>query len=220
MTTMQIKIHVLSPIHLGSGQEDVNLDAEVIRDDAGFPFFPAKRFKGLLYESALEVVEMSELSGSGLCNRETLEEIFHHCSSSPIQLIVPNFYLKPTDEYKTFSEEWKTLQNTFPEILRPADVLAEYTTIRYQTKLEKGVAKTGSLHNMRVVDSGVDFYGTLKLSGGGEKHLRLLALALRNLASAGLKRNRGFGRVSCTMSLPDGRTEQDLIQAAFQKEAV
>ena len=54
-------IKALSPLHLGSGQADVNVDAEVIHDDAGLPYFPAKRFKGLLYESALEVAEMSEL---------------------------------------------------------------------------------------------------------------------------------------------------------------
>lgn len=219
MTEIKIKIRVLSPIHLGSGQEDVNLDAEVIHDDAGFPFFPAKRFKGLLYESALEVCEMSGLSGSGICAQTTLEEIFHHKSSSAVQLIVPNLYLKPKEEYDAFCREWKTLQKTFPEIFRPVNVLEEYTSVRYQTKLEDGVAARGSLHNMRVVDSGVEFYGTLELTNGEEKHLQLLALALRNLTAAGMKRNRGFGRIACTMSLPDGRTEQDLIAAALRKEA-
>lgn len=220
MTKIKIKIHVLSPIHLGSGQENVNLDAEVIHDDAGFPFFPAKRFKGLLYESALEVCEMAELSGAGFCDRETMEEIFHHQSSSSVQLVVPNFYMKPTEEYDSFYQEWKMLQAAFPELLRPADVLEEYTTVRFQTRLEEGVAKRGSLRNMRVVDSDVTFFGTMELSDGEEKHLRLLALALRNLASAGMKRNRGFGRVSCTMLLPDGRTEQDLVTAALGREAV
>ena len=57
---IEVKIEVLSPIHLSSGQANVNVDAEVMHEANGLPYFPAKRFKGLLYESALEVTEMFE----------------------------------------------------------------------------------------------------------------------------------------------------------------
>ena len=62
MAEIDVTIEVLSPIHLGSGQADVNIDSEIVHDAFGFPYFPAKRFKGLLYESALEIREMFELS--------------------------------------------------------------------------------------------------------------------------------------------------------------
>ena len=99
MAELDVTIEVLSPIHLNSGQADVNVDAEIVHDAQGFPYFPAKRFKGLLYESALEVVEMFELSGLDTENLASLEEIFHRHSESDIQLIVPNFYILPAVEY-------------------------------------------------------------------------------------------------------------------------
>lgn len=220
MTAIDVTIKVLSPIHLGFGQGDVNLDAEVVHDTCGLPYFPAKRFKGLLYESALEVAEMSALSGSAWLSPEILEEIFHHSSESSVQLIVSDFHLWPTAEYEKLQSEWQSLMGRYPALLRPADVLAEYTSIRYQTRLEKGTAKRGSLHNMRVVNAGISFFGTLHLMGGTEAHLQALALALRNLSAAGMKRNRGFGRIACAMRLEDGRTEQALIEAALKEEVV
>ena len=219
---INITIGVKSPIHLGSGREDVNIDAEVVYDVCGLPYFPAKRFKGLLYESALEVAEMSELSGCGLISEQTLKELFHHDDTkSNTQLIMSDFHIEPEESYKDISRQLEELENNFPELLKPSDVLDAFTSVRYQTALKEGegVALKGSLRNMRVVDAGVAFHGTIKLVNGEERHLRAFALALRNLKAAGLKRSRGFGRVECTMHLPDGRTEQDLIEAAL-KEAI
>ena len=45
MAELSIEIKVLSPIHLGSGQAEVNIDSEIVHDAQGFPYFPAKRFK-------------------------------------------------------------------------------------------------------------------------------------------------------------------------------
>ena len=91
---LDIAIEVKSPIHLGSGREEINLDADVVHDEYGLPFFPAKRFKGLLYESALEVLEMSKLSGSGLISKTDLKEVFHHDdTSSDVQLVMSDFHL-------------------------------------------------------------------------------------------------------------------------------
>ena len=73
-------IEAVSPIHLGSGAADVNLDADIIHDEFGLPYFPAKRFKGLLYESAVELEEMFELAGMPL-DETLVEDIFHHRST-------------------------------------------------------------------------------------------------------------------------------------------
>ena len=142
MAEFNVTIEVLTPIHLGSGQADVNIDAEIIHDALGFPYFPAKRFKGLLYESALEIFEMFDLAGIATENLSTLENIFHRESNdtgavSAVQLIVPNFYL---ENYQTLCAEWKYLQATYPNFFKPTDVLNAYTSIRYQTALENGVA--------------------------------------------------------------------------------
>ena len=202
MAEFDVTIEILSPIHLSSGQADVTVDAEIIHDALGFPYFPAKRFKGLLYESALEVLEMFELSGLDTENLSPLEKIFHRHSSSEVQLIVPNFYIKPAAEYQDFCAEWKYLQASYPEIFTAAEVLNALTSIRYQTKLDNGIAAEGSLHNMRVLDDGIKFFGRITLLNADEKVLNLLALAIKNLTCAGMKRNRGFGRLKCTADIP------------------
>ncbi len=60
MKSFTIQIETLSPLHLGSGQENIVLDADVVYDQYGMPYFPARRFRGLLYESAMEMEEMSQ----------------------------------------------------------------------------------------------------------------------------------------------------------------
>lgn len=218
MAEIDLTIEILSPIHLSSGQADVNVDAEIVHDALGFPYFPAKRFKGLLYESALEILEMFELSKIGAENFSVLEKIFHRQSVSDVQLIVPNFFIKPVDEYETFCAEWRYLQATYPEIFTATEILNSFTSLRYQTQLTDGVAKDGSLHNMRVLDARIKFFGRVTLLNADEKILNLLALSLKNLSSAGTKRNRGFGRIKCTATF-DGRSSDKLVEKFFAKGA-
>ena len=113
MAEFEVRITVETPLHLGSGQADLNIDAEIVHDAFGLPYFPAKRFKGLLYESAVEVYEMFELAGMSTKNLATLENVFHRNSDnsgkvSEVQIIVPNFYLK---DYEKLCEDWKYLQS-------------------------------------------------------------------------------------------------------------
>jgi CRISPR/Cas system CSM-associated protein Csm3 (group 7 of RAMP superfamily) len=171
-----------------------------VHDAFGLPYFPAKRFKGLLYESAVEVYEMFKLAGMSTENLAALENVFHRNSDdagkvSEVQIIVPNFYLK---NYEKLCEDWKYLQNKYKEIFSPADVLKNFTSIRYQTKLKNGIAADGSLHNLNVLDAGTEFFGTIEILNSNDKVLNLMALAMKNLKSAGTKRNRGFGRINCT----------------------
>ena len=52
---IEITVTVVSPLHLGAGTADINVDADIVHDEYGLPYFPGRRFKGLLYESAVEV---------------------------------------------------------------------------------------------------------------------------------------------------------------------
>jgi len=213
-----IKIKVETPLHLGSGQADVNLDAEIVQDAFGLPYFPAKRFKGLLYESAVEVFEMFQLAGIDTKNLATPENLFHRFSDdsgevSEVQVIVPNFYICPLEEYQKLCADWKYLQSEYKEIFSPADVLKNFTSIRYQTKLENGIAAKGSLHNLNVLNAGTEFFGTIEILNSNDAVLNLMALALKNLTAAGTKRNRGFGRITCTAKL------EKVVEKFFAKEA-
>ena len=218
MAKFDVTIEALSPIHLGSGNADVNLDAEIVHDEFGLPYFPAKRFKGLLYESAVEIDEMLTLAE--IDHDELLvEEIFHRRSSSAVQLIVPNFYLAPHDEYQKIRAECLYMFGEYGELFSPSDVLSAFTSTRYQTQLTDGVVAHGSLRNMRVLDAGIKFFGRLELKNGDERHVQLIALSIRNLKSAGLKRSRGFGRLECTMKCGD-ETDQSLLEKFFRSGAL
>lgn len=218
MATIDVTIKILSPIHLGSGQANVNIDADIVHDEFGFPYFPGKRFKGLLYESALEVVEMFALSGLADEKSSPLEKIFHRQSDSDVRLVVLNFYILPAVEYETFCAEWKYLQWHYPEIFTPTEVLNAFTSLRYQTRLEDGVASKGSLHNLRVLDAGLKFFGAMTLLNADEKICNLLALAIKNLQTAGTKRNRGFGRIKCSATF-DGTDSDALARKILAKVA-
>ena len=196
-----LEVTALSPLHLGSGRADVNVDAEVVHDRAGLPYFPGKRLKGLIYESALEVLEMSELAGLNLFTEEEMEELFQHNVQSDTQLTIPNLPLASGEAARQMEEDWLYLQQHYPDLVSAQDVLSLYTSLRYQTMIDRetGTAAETSLRNIRVVDEGLTFCGTVRLKGGTRKKLTILALALRNLSQAGMKRNRGFGRISCAM---------------------
>lgn len=210
-----LKITALSPLHLGSGQADVNVDAEIIHDEIGLPYFPAKRLKGLIYESALEVTEMNIPQWTGDNLRGELNRLFHHGQQGESQLIIPNLYL---DNYESLKADWNYLQQAYPELFTPTDVLEQYTSLRYQTKIDRetGTAADTSLHNMRVVDEGQVFTGKIELLNGSKRQFELLALALKNLTFAGMKRTRGFGRIDCAMEQKGNDIRTPLIREVFK----
>ena len=211
MAEFEVEIKTLSPIHLGSGGADVNIDSDICRDAFGLPYFPAKRFKGLLYESALEIFEMFELADFDRKNLPNLDKLFNKKyfsdADAETQLIVTNFYIQREKKYKKLCDDWKYLQEKYSAFFSPADVLETFTNVRYQTKLVDGVAEDSSLRNLRVLDSGTNFFGKIILLGGDEKILTLLALAIKNLSLAGTKRNRGFGKINCSIKFDDDKDE-------------
>ena len=218
----RIYVRAVSPVHLSSGKADISLDAEIVHDDTGLPLFPAKRLRGLLYESAIEVVEMGELCGQAILNRQLVEDLFHHPGNSGTRLIMHDLALQGEDgsSYEQMHREWAWLQRRYPGLLTPADVLETYSSIRYQTEIDKetGTAAEHSLHNMRVLDEGQVFTGTLTLVlAEGREDFRpyeeLLAVAMANLRTAGMKRNRGFGVLECSMEGQSG-----LLEAALAGE--
>ena len=126
-----IRVTALSPLHLGSGKGDVTIDAEVVHDAVGLPYFPAKRLKGLLYESALEVVEI--MDADPIFSADEVKALFRHGTKTRTgaQLIVSNLHL---ENYETMRREWSFLEARYPELIQPRDVLEQYTSLRYQTK--------------------------------------------------------------------------------------
>ncbi len=199
MKKFTLEVTALSPLHLGAGKADVVIDAEVVHDEYGMPYFPAKRMKGLLYESALE---LAEISGEAWFSEDALKKLFGHGAEEAAGFSLENLYLP---HYEELRAGWGYLNKNYAGLFRKQDVLASYTDIRFQTMLDKetGTAADGSLHNMRMVDAGTIFTGELELYVDTPENMRILELALKNLRFAGAKRNRGCGHIKCV--LKEGR---------------
>lgn len=193
MKTMQVEITLLSPLALGSGKADVVLDSEAVHDKYGLPYFPGKRLKGLLYESALE---MAEISNEAWFTKTEVEAVFGHSDNDAVALRVDNLTLPA---YKKLQSDWQYLQKEFPAVFTKEALWESYTSVRYQTAIDKetGIADDGSLHNLRVVDSGLHFTGNLYLLTDLPKAEAIIEKAMLNLRYAGAKRNRGCGHIRC-----------------------
>lgn len=215
-------IEVKSPLHLGAGEGDVNSDAEVVHEACGLPYFPAKRFRGLLYESALEVAEMAERCGAHFLKKELVNRLFGRTEGGDMTLVISNFYLflkenQSDDGWEKLKADLERVERCFGDVTAQ-DVLEEYTSLRVQTSIDKetGTTKDGSLRNMRCVNRGISFTGTVDIEardGEMKSCCQALALALQNLTAAGGKRNRGFGQVKCHL-------EKEAEQAKLVKEAL
>lgn len=193
MKELCFRIEALSPLHLGAGKADVVIDAEVVHDKNGLPYFPGKRLKGLLYESALE---LAEISNEELFTFQELKEAFGHGMDGQPAVAFDNLYL---DNYERLEADWAYLFEKYNGLFTPKDVLESYTELRYATMLDKktGTAKDGSLRNIRLVDAGTVFVGKVLLLSNDARTEEILRYAAKNLRYAGAKRNRGCGFIKC-----------------------
>ena len=203
MYTLTIKL--LSPTMLMSGQGDVNTDSTIIHDRYGIPYIPAKRVRGVLYESALEVAEMMELSKLDAFTIEDVNILFNR--STDDQLVEDNPKLAISNltiaEYDTVANDIAALQSekNLNKIFTKDRILGEYTSMRYYTSIVKksGTAREGTLHNSRVLNRNLEFKGHITIDDMTDTERLILSCAVRNLTGIGGKRNRGFGRIECTI---------------------
>lgn len=195
MKKLQVEVTLLSPLALGSGKADVILDSEAVHDKYGLPYFPGKRFKGLLYESALE---MAELSNEAWFTKAEVDSLFGHAANDVVVMRIDNLLLS---DYDKMQQQWQYLQASFPDIFNQDSLWESYTSIRYQTAIDKetGIADDGSLRNLRVVDAGLKFTGSIYLLQDVPKAEDIIEKALLNLRYAGAKRNRGCGNIRCRL---------------------
>ena len=190
---------------LMSGQGDVNTDSTIIHDRYGIPYIPAKRVRGVLYESALEVAEMMELSKLDAFTIEDVNVLFNR--STDDQLVEDNPKLAISNltiaDYDTVANDIAALQSdkNLNKIFTKDRILGEYTSMRYYTSIVKnsGTAREGTLHNSRVLNRNLEFKGHITIDDMTDTERLILSCAVRNLTGIGGKRNRGFGRIECTI---------------------
>ncbi len=197
MKEYTIKIEIESPTLLGSGEGWGSIiDSDIAFDKLGLPYFPAKRLKGLLRESAQEVIEMFKEAGIDISlNVDDLFGKPGQKESTPV--FFPNLYLSEYEEIKKWLN-W-TL-NKYGNVLSSELIIETLTETKQQTAIdEKGIAKPHSLRTVRVLKPGLTFEGKIEIENENVQLVNLLALACMNLRHVGTNRNRGFGRISCVL---------------------
>lgn len=210
--TIGVTIKTLSPVSFGAGTANVTIDSDVVYDAVGLPYLPAKRLRGLLYESAVEVAEIMESCDLSIITHETVESLFNRSAVDKPRLGIYDFQLQGAEEIR---EALQWAEQVIPDCVQPIDVLKQYTDVRYQTAIdENGIALDTSLRNMRVLDKGQTFVGNLYIDEWTEADTQVLVFALQNLTRVGMKRNRGFGHIQCSI---DGIHMKSFVQSAFAK---
>ncbi|MBP6738785.1 MAG: hypothetical protein KA146_02290 [Leptospiraceae bacterium] len=214
MKSYKIQIKLLSDTLLSSGQGfGSSIDSDIMFDEVGLPFIPARRIKGCLKDSLKEILEALLISKNEQLlkqfnwSQETVkaDSILHslfgksgQSKSSPMN--ISNLYLVEYDQNKN----WLNYLTSSNKLIHKESILSCFTRNRQQIKMEKetGTTKEGSLRTVRVLNTKFNnenmvFTGDIELNT--EADAVLISIACQNLKRIGSKRNRGFGEVECIL---------------------
>lgn len=182
---MKLKITLLSDLCSGSGDVyNSFVDTDVVYDDYGFPYLPAKRIKGCLREACLELVEF------GAVSQEEYEGLFGREGNQFSRFSLENAY---PENYDAMLADVRKADDSV--LTHPQRVLGLYTYTRTQTAMTaEGAAQKNSLRTIRVVKKGMVFEAKLFLDGE-EKEEQLLKKAAGMVRHIGIGRTRGLGLV-------------------------
>lgn len=210
---MKLKIELLSDLCTYSGETyNVLVDTDVVYDQYGLPYIPAKRIKGCIREACMELADMKcviEPGENDLQSKESIvvdtsifERLFGKEGNLNSAFSLSNAYLK---DYSKKVAALKKDKND--PAVSPQKVLDLYTYTRSQTavELEKGTAQKNSLRTMRVVKKGLVFEAELVWNGENPKEsseFEVLKAAISIVKHMGCGRTRGLGLVSLEL-IPD-----------------
>lgn len=186
---MIVKIKLLSDLCVSSGEVyNSYVDTDVVHDEYGLPYIPAKRIKGCIREAALELKEWGCLDG--------YDEIFGEEGHKQSLFALDNAYL---ENYDVLVKDLVSCKGK--SFSHPQRVLDLYTYTRTQTAMdENGVAEATSLRTTRAVNKGNVFVAKLtenqKLT---EEQKTALANAISMVKHIGSDRTRGLGLVEMSL---------------------
>lgn len=215
MNTFYLKMTLRSDTLFGSGEGfGAIIDNDIVFDEVGIPYIPAKRIKGCLRDAADETFRMfreakltfpPQANGGTINDTEReayyanlLANVFGRGGGTTGGAYFANLMI---DEYDCNKAWLSYLSKQHKHILAKDAIMDAFTTIRQQTAIdeETGVAKDQSLRTVRVARKGMVFYGEIRVSFDEPYIQEILALACLNLRHIGTSRNRGFGEVECCL---------------------
>lgn len=204
MTPTKIRITVKSAATFGRGDGVAGfVDREIEHDANGFPFLRGKTLKGLLSESAENVVFALEKQSNSHDWRAAKDELF----GRPGRGNEERGSLHISDAILSAGLRSALMKELDAGTMTKEDVLYGLTGIRRQTAMnEYGAPENATLRSMRVLLPGVVLEAELNMVSPTEEQISLLAAAALDLRRAGTGRNRGRGAV--LVELDDAITTQ------------
>ncbi len=199
MQKYKIQLELTSPCLPGAGEGWGSIiDTDLVFDSFGLPYFPARRLKGALKESAIEVVEIMQYADISYFNQDIVKYVFGIPGDiKGGKVHFSNLYLPQYDKVSAWCR-W-ALQE-YNNILSPEVIISVLTEIRQQTSINKnGIAEDYSLRTMRALKAGMFFEGEVYFLNKDDEVTDLMALSCENLRRIGTMRNRGFGSVNCAL---------------------
>ncbi len=177
MKRYRLKLTTISESIPASGEGKGGFDNDITHIN-GIPFIPAKRIKGILRESALE------LADAGIDVK--MDRIFGLSGSkNSCALTIHDGYLKDHDEIHkcVIAHKWAE-----------EEVLGYYTVKSARTAIDKedGVAKDHCLFVDRVLKRNLEFNFDVGLADDLQEDFKKICKVTR---SFGLNRSRGFGEI-------------------------
>lgn len=210
MQEVCFQVTLLSETIFGSGQSiPGEVDLEIIHDENGLPYFKGKTFKGKIREQlmALSMLtndkklgqEVKKLLGVPGDNGESILK-FSDCEVK-----------KEVKEYLTYGIR----HNAFT----PNELMNALTQTRKFTSIgENGVARSGSLREIRVINPGLVFQcNVFSLEEMTDYRLGILATGAKMLRKLGSMENRGKGRVEIKL-LVDGQDKTSYYSDILMRE--
>lgn len=190
---MKLTLKTISFVLAGSGATSGLIDTDISFIGSGFPFIPAKRIKGLLKESLIEVLEILGESQLGLVEKIFGEEGDAKANAGIIR--VGNGFLEGWTKIKKESKDYK-------DYFSQEKIIEFFTSEISQTTIDEksGIAKSRSLRNYRVLNPGFDFEFEISFKDVLEPNEKdLFSKCVSNLRYMGSRRNRGWGKIKCSL---------------------
>lgn len=197
------------------------IDIDVVYDDYGIPYIPIERIKGIIKESALELVDFEQIDEDdfvtlfeGNPEGPSLTEAAPGSMEAPqAALIFSNAYIENHDEIRKVIELIKN-SIQYQELMHPLTILEQFTRIRNQNKIDENTGATleTSLRGLRVVGRGLEFHGEVEFRDESENGVQSFKDACINTRHMGMNRNRGLGEIRVSLDeVEENRSEIETL---------
>ncbi|HRQ98558.1 MAG TPA: RAMP superfamily CRISPR-associated protein [Candidatus Syntrophosphaera sp.] len=218
----QVKIKTLSDCIIGSPEAFGPLiDNDIVFDDNGFPYIPAKRIKGLFRNAAEDLWNIEGFKELVSLPEEEniIENLFGTMGSteSAPNIIFDNLYILNSEDLN----QWcNYLKDKYPTFFNYHSVLEYFTSVRHQTAIdpETRIAKEHSLRTIRVLSGQNEFSGHITVNYKNENTEKLLSFISLYLDRMGSKRNRGFGKIEVEIFDEKGNSLTKELREKLEKE--